>query len=253
MRFTLLTEHPHLCTPDSDTVLWRYVDMPKLISLLEYRALWFAGLDTLEDPYEGLPPRGLISEMWRAVEYAPVEKQHEIRDRVKHTSGVLASARELVYVNCWHASAIESMAMWKIYGRLGDGIAIRTTFDRFRNSVTDESVLVYGGMVEYVDFDTYIPPSGTWSGLEWATTKRRSFDYEREFRGLVTTKRVPERGFLVSVDVQTLVEEIYVAPTAPHWFADVVRKVCKIYDETIAVTQSELLREPSDLQPIRSK
>src|SRR5438270_12340311 len=56
-------EHPYLLPPDLASVLWRYVDLPQLLWVLESRALWFSRLDQFEDPYEGAPPRPLIGAM----------------------------------------------------------------------------------------------------------------------------------------------------------------------------------------------
>lgn len=249
----MFTEHPDLWAPDLDTVLWRYMDMPKFVSLLEYQSLWFAGLDTLEDPYEGLPPRGLINEMWRSVEGQPESEQPKLRERVKHTSGVLASAREQVYANCWHASPVESAAMWKIYSRVGDGIAVRTTFERFRDCFSDSDTAVHGGMVDYVDLENFVPKSDKLSTFEWATKKRVSFAYEHEFRGLVCTKWVPDRGFLIPLDISRLIESVYISPSAPSWFADIVSRICNRYIEQANVVHSDLLSYPEDLEPIYSK
>lgn len=53
---------PHLaCIPpeSSDAVVWRFMDLPKLISLLEKQALFFAKVAKLSkfDPFEGHYPR----------------------------------------------------------------------------------------------------------------------------------------------------------------------------------------------------
>lgn len=60
----MFQEHPNVSAPAGSTMLWRYLDLAKLLFLLEHRALWFSRLDTLGDPYEGLPPRVFIDRMW---------------------------------------------------------------------------------------------------------------------------------------------------------------------------------------------
>jgi hypothetical protein len=45
--------HPELETPPDDTILWRYLSFVKLVDLLERHRLWFARVDTFEDPLEG--------------------------------------------------------------------------------------------------------------------------------------------------------------------------------------------------------
>ena len=44
------------CSPDIK--IWRYLDFPKLIDLLQTRTLHFSRLDTLPDPFEGHVPAG---------------------------------------------------------------------------------------------------------------------------------------------------------------------------------------------------
>ena len=47
------TYHPSFAPPSSDVPIWRYIDMPKLVALLETEALFFARLDTQPDRFEG--------------------------------------------------------------------------------------------------------------------------------------------------------------------------------------------------------
>ena len=42
--------------PLDDTVLWRYMDFTKFVSLLEKSALFFPRADKLGDPFEGYWP-----------------------------------------------------------------------------------------------------------------------------------------------------------------------------------------------------
>ena len=48
-------EHEAFTPPLSDTVLWRYMDFTKFVSLLEKQALFFARADK-HDPFEGAWP-----------------------------------------------------------------------------------------------------------------------------------------------------------------------------------------------------
>ncbi len=38
--------------------------------------------------------------------------------------------REIHFVSCWHENETESEAMWKLYLKSGDGVAIQTTVVR---------------------------------------------------------------------------------------------------------------------------
>lgn len=48
----------------------------------------------------------------------------------------------------------------------------------------------------------------------------------------------------VSVDLSTLVREIYVAPDSPRWIAQVIGDVTSRYGYDFAVRQSDLATDP---------
>jgi hypothetical protein len=57
------SDHPSFTPPPADVVIWRYVDLPKLVSMLASQALFFARLDTQSDPFEGSLPHRDGSEL----------------------------------------------------------------------------------------------------------------------------------------------------------------------------------------------
>jgi len=62
--------------------------------------------------------------------------------------------RSYIYLNCWHMNPHESAAMWDIYlGGEPQGIALRSTYRRLTESITDPRA-VFIGTVNYVDFNT---------------------------------------------------------------------------------------------------
>ena len=240
--------HPNLITPDSPTVLWRYLDLAKLLFLLEHDALWFARLDTLGDPYEGLPPKPFIDEMWAHAEAVP-EAEREERLRVaRHNTRAFGIGREILAVSCWHANPVESAAMWNLYGKVGEGIALRTTSERLERSFCQEHPQVYGGMIRYVDFESHAQATPV-NIFDWATLKRTSFSHEREFRAIVMGETGPlVAGVAVPVDINVLIEGVYVAPAAERWYAELVRRACARFRLNAGVVQSELLAHPAYME-----
>ena len=55
------------------------------------------------------------------------------------------------YISCWHSSVNESYAMWKVYGRISEAVAIETTIEKLQAAYKTSSTLAYLGDVEYVD------------------------------------------------------------------------------------------------------
>jgi hypothetical protein len=49
----MYTEHCNIDTPSGDTVVWRYMNLEKLLALLGSSSLHLCRLDDLRDPWEG--------------------------------------------------------------------------------------------------------------------------------------------------------------------------------------------------------
>ena len=55
---------------------------------------------------------------------------------------------------------------------------------------------------------------------------------------------IPRRGLLVPVDLERLVEAVYIAPEAVDWFAELVEKLLRRYGRGWPVRHSDLNRDP---------
>jgi len=104
--------------PPAEAQLWRFMDLAKLVSILDRNALYFPVLASLNDELEGSPPR------------PPQGATDEDRLRAYDT---WQYNRTVLFVNCWHQSDDESAAMWALYGN--QGVAVRTTFGLLSKAV----------------------------------------------------------------------------------------------------------------------
>jgi len=127
---------------DQTARLWRYMDLPKLLSVLDKRALFFPSVATLskDDPYAGEPTLSKL----RAAESEGANALKKLRLEA-------TVFKHLNFFNCWHMNDSESDAMWKLYMRGSDGVAIQTTVDRLMNCFAHAVDNVYMGQVQYVD------------------------------------------------------------------------------------------------------
>ena len=160
-------------------------------------------------------------------------------------------ATGFVYVNCWHMNLAESMAMWKLYARSNEAVAIRSTFRRLVDEVPDGSE-VFAGTIKYVDFERETIPEGNM--LYPFTHKRLSFEHEREvrlvwFSPLLATVNEREgsvfpAGIPLPIDIDRLIESVYVAPTASTWFRELIERVLSRYGSRLPVVQSALDAQP---------
>jgi len=227
-----------------DCKIWRYVDFTRFISMLEHKALYFCRDDKLGDPFEGSVPVANWEDRRLMLEHKGQKPflHHDVAE-------VRKAERKLVFVSCWHMNQHESAAMWKLYAKTDEAIAIQSTYSRLL-SCTGERAHV--GVVTYIDYETEriakdYPP-------DVFMYKRRSFEHEQEVRALIVNK--PKAGTRLSdeeayeheiwnpVNLEQLVQTVYVAPSSPAWFKDLVEKVVSTYELNIPVAQSSLDRDP---------
>ncbi len=153
------------------------------------------------------------------------------------------------------------MAMWKLYLRTSEGIAIRSTFGRLTSALPqfkkthkgrtahDGLIRIQIGKVRYVDFDDSVLSGGAGIML-----KRKSFEHEREIRAIAVDDAVelwpenpspfPAGGEIVKVNLNELIEQIFVAPEAAVWFKDLVDRVIKAFGFAFPVIKSDLDKDP---------
>lgn len=239
----MYANHPLLKEPQPNASLWRYMDFVKFFAVLETRSLFFSRLTSLEDPFEGHPPRAVV-QAFSAIPDGLSEQERMQRIAViENNIRLFSNSRNAISVSCWHANDTESAAMWNLYLKSGEGIAIRTTFDRFKSSFfTQKGPEVSGGLVQYVDYETYEPNDV--NVLVWAVLKRLSFSHENEFRGLVLGVGGPG-GIAVPVDIETLVADVYVSPVTPNWMVDLLRSMMKRYGLEKEIIRSDLNSPPA--------
>ncbi|HAZ15533.1 MAG TPA: hypothetical protein DCY54_02700 [Parachlamydiales bacterium] len=263
----MFEEHAQFICPSEDTVLWRYLDFTKFASLLEKKSLYFCRTDLLGDPFEGSYPKGSLA----------AREQHfqemGYKDNCLRTLRAISrNSRRQMYVSCWHMNPIESEAMWNRYtsnGRTNEGIAIRTTFKKLRDSFNVTEKRIFIGQVRYIDYPKTIwmgsmrnldtgedcPAPAYGGGFYSVLHKRNSFDYERELRCLFWQPHIRNsqidlsaqdicEGHFIAVDLEVLVDGIYIAPNAGMWFKELTESTIKNNGHSFEVFQSTLAEEP---------
>lgn len=241
-------EHHDAATPpaDSDILIWRYMDIPRLIALLTGEALWFGRADHQRDRHEGaLGPASFNA--WRTAFTSAGLSESDAKNYEQHRAYVADKISRTMFLNCWHMSDYESAAMWGMYVANGQGVAIRSTYSRLSESLTGPEP-IFIGMVNYVDPRVEVVPQGNvlWPYLH----KRRSFSYEQELRAICWKGRemhssTSPLGFNIAVDVDRLIDAVFVAPGQPAWFHSVVTTVVQKLGHTgVSVHQSDLDVDP---------
>ena len=97
--------HPDIFTPSDDTVIWRYLSLEKLLSIVSTRSLHFSRLDRFQDPWEGVWPKSLLKALGHGLKQNKLDMIRNVPDNL----------RKMFFVNCWHDSPHESAALWNQY------------------------------------------------------------------------------------------------------------------------------------------
>lgn len=235
-------EHPSFTPPPDNAVLWRYMDFTKFVSLLDRSALFLARADKLGDPFEGAFSR-MNNRLSLTTYFGPISEENfqQLRRFQK-------DLRRFTLISCWHESPHESAAMWRLYSKETDGIAIKTDFESFKNSLTaSEDIRV--GRVNYVNYENHVIPEN--NAFYPFLHKRQSFEHEQEVRAINMTipsnvsQATCDVGRYFTVDLSFLIKEVIVAPYADDWFLGLIQSVAARYDLQVSVVKSRLADPPT--------
>jgi hypothetical protein len=242
-----------------DSAVWRYFDLPRFLSFLQNRALYFCRADLLGDPLEGSFTRATAAEREKLVSNPPDGMtREEVESVIRRNSSIIGSFPRQVYINCWHVGSHESMAMWRGYGSGPCGIAIRSTFgvlddtlpEKFAGSGREESI--YLGPVRYLDYSSItarVPHENNVYGP--FVCKSLAYVHESEVRAvfadLLALGDIGEggpTGHFVDLDLSELVQAVIISPLAPRWFEGLVRSTCVRFGFDFEVTTSSVAAPP---------
>lgn len=220
-------EHRAFETPQEACIVWRYMSFAKFAWLIATGYLYFSRLDQHTDEWEGL------------VSTKPENIQN--RKYIRFTK----------YINCWHINNSESDAMWKLYGPLGETVAIKSTVGALKRSLKS-GIPVYIGKVNYKEGKI---PDGN---LYWPVLfKRKPFQHEKELRLCISSasndnppdltqlkkefeslgidnpsdmqllKYIGPKGIPLGVDLDQLIKEVVICPNSDRFLNKSVEHIIK--------------------------
>ena len=174
---------------ESETAIWRYLDLAKYVGLLS-RGLFFALPSALRhvDPWEG---------SWGELDFI------ESLDTTVHASldGVAQwqAALQIRYekqdhfgISCWHESSTESAALWQLYAPRGLGVAVKSSRAKVQAALGNRTV-----EIRRIDYQGHKDRRLGDDPLVLLSTKRPEFQHEREVR-FIAALALDERTVLTS-------------------------------------------------------
>lgn len=296
-------DHPvFVKAPSQDAKLWRYMSLSKYLSLLQTECLFLCNLELMakQDPFEGTyPPSKFEHRKWKTIDDVTLDKLDQVKryqpenetnqdiglnrykEYVELRIKQAYAYRKSYFVNCWHINEHESSAMWDIYSRKDEGIAIISTPNLINESLYDSTETIFCGVITYGDYTDNNFEIDENNGLNLIVNKRESFSHEKEFRivfwdtsvthkrkkiiyasiggpdphsgttEVISDKAIEEieiyeakPGYLLKCNIHKLIKEIYVSPLAQEWILDVVRDITQKYSLHVPIVQSNLMIEP---------
>ena len=227
----MYTKNDNIKLPENpDTIVWKYLDLSKFLDLLLSQKLFMSRSDKFEDQYEGTFSEPTYEEIKKLSENNP-----EFLDYYK-------SHREKVLISSWHINEYESYAMWQIFTQNSEGLAIQSTIGRLQKALLlEENFKQYIGEVNYIDYKKeYIPFDNMFFPFMF---KRKSFQYEREVRiisDLSDTDIKINDGLKIDVDINQLIEKIYIHPKSENWYKKLVIELVSKLGYDIEIEKSDL-------------
>lgn len=219
-----------------EEVLWRYMDLPKYLSLLSSTSIWLARSDTFKDKREGIFHPAMKKDLEKF--YNQMSQSPDFHEDlpIKNVSEFQEYLSCNTYISCWHKSLKENMVMWEIYGETENSVAIKTTALKLKDSFCVDTV--YKEALEVaLDEVSYMNSENLASEKNYRQPfflKREHFAFEKEVR-LYFRSRISHSvsdapyGYKIQVDLDKLIDEIYVHPDADDWFFEAVKDLTKKY------------------------
>lgn len=236
----MIKKHKY-CTPppNKEIKIWKYLNFAKFVDLLMNETLHFSRCDNFEDNFEGaISKQATIERNDQINKYSQTntsaidsqEMWHEFFEKIKKTFAA----------NCWHMNEQESYAMWKVYLNNQDGIAIQSNYSRLFQCLQESTEPIYLSVVKYDD-----------SNLNWGNYidrflhKRKNYQYEQELRAMIIKDDLNNNGVKIKINLNLLIENIYISPSSPEWFIDLVNQLIDKHNFKFKVDKSSMDIEPS--------
>ena len=144
--------------------------------------------------------------------------------------------KRFVHISSWHMKEYETAAMWKLYARTNEAVAIKSTCKQLKNSLPNWDHLLIG-KVKYLDYNKEQMEAKSITDRFFHKTK--SYEHEEEVRAVLINLSedwpsfIPvtetETGVYIKTQIDNLIDKVYVAPTSPNWFQELVENILNLY------------------------
>lgn len=216
-------QHPDLPPIDIFQKIWHYFSLPKFLSLLSTSSLYLCRQDGFDDSFEGAMTK-------KDVDFFE-SKSAGI------TKGMEGDALGCTYSNCWTKSDVDEYVLWSSYASLKDGVAIQSTVLKLITALDpNDPRHVYVSNVQYIDYNSdysFQLTLGKANMMAPHFSKRKYFESEKELRAMYWNMDGrydnTEKGLLFKVDLNELIESVFVAPQSYPQYREIIEELLAKY------------------------
>jgi hypothetical protein len=217
-------QHQNLPPVDTSKRIWHYYTLPKFLSLLSKSSLYMCRQDKFDDSFEGVMTNKDVAFFESKVPGI--------------TNSMKGDSLGCTYSNCWTLSEVDEYVLWSTYASLSDGVAVQSTVSRLITALDpDEPRHVYVSKVQYIDYESdysFKLTGGYANMIAPHFSKRPYFSAEKELRAMYWDNEgryaTSPEGLYFIVDLNQLIESVYVAPSAKSWYKDIIEELLNKYN-----------------------
>lgn len=223
-------------------VLRRYLDVPSFMNFMMTRSLYLCRSDLFPDKFEGSFTPTVRDAICSAYEKNKIEYTYEKFKK---------ELREGVFINCWSLGVDDNMALWKLFGKTNDCVAITTTVGKLETALDkfSGSGCLCVRKVEYIRHwkDPKIDVNPYSNVFRY---KAVGYWFEKEVRVILDRFESTfesddkDKGVSVPVDLNAFLRSIVVSPECSKWFRTVVKDIAAKYGVSCPIRNSRMGKEP---------
>lgn len=202
---------------DKNKIVFRYFDFWKFQDLIKNSELYHSSLGEMTDKHEGTVPERIIKIFY---EEALLNHGEDYAKAMMKIWSPSERDKKENFISSWSLHRSESFAMWKIYTKNKDAVAIQSTISNLISAFDfDKEYIEYIGKIKYFDGRKYLHRGNPFDPLLY---KWVYYSFEEELRVLIhygAEKGWEElnnwpKGIKPKVNLDKLIDAIYLAPFA---------------------------------------
>ncbi len=237
------------------------MDLKKFQSLLHESSLFFCRADKFIDQFECSIPKNEAEARWNS------ERRNAARCNVpydemiakKNIEGLIdvhQRVKKATTVNCWHINENESDAMWQLYLKNNEGVAIQTTSDDLSKSLNNCEQNIGISKIRYLNYETDIwydeetYPNPYYNFITPIVHKRIEFEHEKELRLYHHNTEAEKEGYwnsqpnhigeLIKLDLDIMINSVVFPPNIDQETSDIIIKIAASFGYQFNFRKSKL-------------